>query len=62
MVELITTVIVIASSALLFGYWLRCAVVLLRGQYTPPEAFTTLAGEEVFLNPAPSIASNARVS
>ena len=35
MVELFTTVIVTVCSAVLFGYWLRCAFVLLCGQYLP---------------------------
>ena len=32
MVELITTVVITASSVLLFGYWLRCACLWMRGQ------------------------------
>jgi len=35
MVELLTTAIVTVSSALLFSYWLRCALLLLREQYLP---------------------------
>jgi hypothetical protein len=38
MVELITTAIIALGSGLLFGYWLRCAILLLlRGEYRPPE-------------------------
>jgi hypothetical protein len=48
MAELITTALVTLSSALLLGYWLRCAVLLLRGQYAPPE---------VLLSTTPSIRS-----
>ncbi len=61
MVELITTAIITVSSALLFGYWLRCAFVLLRGQYPQSEAFSTPARDEVPLNPTPSIKSNAGI-
>jgi hypothetical protein len=62
MVELITTAIITASSVLLFGYWMRCAVLLLRGQYLPSEALPTPAREEVLLNPSPPIRSNAGIS
>ncbi len=61
MVELITTAIVTVSSMLLFGYWLRCAFLLLRGQY-PPVVFSTPARQEALLNPAPPIQSNAGIS
>ena len=62
MVELITTAIITVSSTLLFGYWLRCAVLLLRGQDTPPEAFSTPVRQDVLLHPVGSIPSNARIS
>lgn len=38
MVELIATATITVSSTLLFGYWLRCAILMLRGQCLPPEA------------------------
>jgi hypothetical protein len=38
MVELVTTEIITVSSVVLFGYWLRCAWLLLRPQYPPPNA------------------------
>ncbi len=62
MVELIATAIITVSSMLLFGYWLRCAVLLLRGQYTPSEALSTPARQEVLLHPVRPIPANARVS
>jgi hypothetical protein len=62
MVELIATAIITASSVLLFGYWLRCAALLLRGQYLPSEALSAAAREEVLLNPTPPIRSNAGIS
>jgi hypothetical protein len=37
MVELVTTVIVTASSVVLFAYWLRCAYSMMRGSYPPPD-------------------------
>ncbi len=56
MVERITTVVITVSSTLLFGYWLRCAILLLRRQDTPAEEFSTPAPEGVLFHP------NARIS
>jgi hypothetical protein len=62
MVELITTAAITVSSTLLFGYWLRRAFLLLRGQYTPPEAFSTPVRQDVLHHPAGSVPSNSRIS
>jgi hypothetical protein len=62
MVEQITTAIIIASSTLLFGYWLRCAFLLLRGQYPPSEAFSTPASEDILLTPPAPIQSTPGIS
>ena len=70
MVELIATAIITVSSVLLFGYWLRCAFLLLRGQYPPPEAalpstvpsFSTPAQEDALVNRIPRIQSDAGIS
>ena len=56
MVELITTAIITVSSAVLFAYWFRCAILLLRRQDTPAEAFSPPAREGSLLHP------NARIS
>jgi hypothetical protein len=63
MVERIASAIITVSSLLLFGYWLRCAVLLLRGQYPPPEAaFSAPAGEKVVAVPTPRVPSSAGIS
>ncbi len=62
MVEQIATAIVILSSTLLFGYWLRCAILLLRGQYPPAEELSAPAREEVVLPPVRPLPANARIS
>ena len=56
MVEQITTVVITVSSALLFGYWLRCAILLLRRQNAPAEEFSTPAPVRILFHP------NARLS
>jgi hypothetical protein len=61
MVERITTAVVTVSSMLLFGYWLRWAILLLRGQCLPPEAaFSTPA--RVLASPTPTVQSAAGIS
>ena len=61
MVERIATAIITVSSLLLFGYWLRCAILLLRGQCLPPQAaFSTPA--RVLAIPTPAIQSAPGVS
>jgi hypothetical protein len=62
MVELLTTAIVTLSSTLLFGYWLRCAFLLLRGQYAPSETYSTPASEDLLLTPPPPVHSTPGIS
>ncbi len=56
MVELVTTAIVTLASGLLFGYWLRRAVLLLRSEYPPAEtAVLSSAGTVSHLAPRTSL-------
>ncbi len=58
MVELLTTALITLSSTLLFGYWIRCAMLLLRGQYSPSEVVSNPARDEVDVQTAIRITSN----
>ena len=63
MVELIATAIITISSTLLFGYWLRSAVLLLREQCVPLAApMTSTDNPSVLINSPLPIKSTAAIS